>query len=69
LVHFFLRDHPAGCCLHIVLDDGNLKDEDVRHCQHVAIDHRHPDCVMIAMFLYGLSPTQRRAFLRVRRGR
>jgi hypothetical protein len=29
--HIYQR-HSAGCCLHIVLDDGNLEDDDVRFC-------------------------------------
>ena len=64
----FIYDHsPAGCCLHIVLDDGNTDDQSVRICQHAAIAAGHANCLQVAAFLWGLSPDQRRAFLRVRR--
>jgi len=49
--------HSAGCCLHVVIDDGNLGDATVRR----ALDHaEHDDCRALASMLLLMSPTQRR---------
>ena len=38
----FVRDlyqrNAVGCCLHIVLDDGNIKDKDVEFCINQAVE-------------------------------
>lgn len=47
----------AGCCLHIVLDDGNLGDENIQYC----LDHaEHPMCRTLAAMMLRMSKTQRR---------
>lgn len=60
------EDHCAGCCLHITLDDGNVRDSDVEFCMKRAIEKAHPLCQEIAGKLLLMTKTQR---LRVRRGR
>ena len=48
--------HCAGCCLHVVLDDGNLDDECVRLTIASA---EHGDCRELAAMLLLMSRTQR----------
>jgi hypothetical protein len=49
--------HSAGCCLHVVIDDGNLDDACLRLCLQ---DAEHDDCRALAAMLLRMSPTQRR---------
>lgn len=49
--------HSAGCCLHVVIDDGNLRDCSVRYALAEA---EHEDCKALAAILLRMSPTQRR---------
>lgn len=39
----------GGCCLHIMLEDGNLTDEDVAWCLNRAVEKRHPICYAVAL--------------------
>lgn len=57
----------AGCCLHVVVDDGNTGDASIAICVAEAERRRHALCMAVAQFLGRLSRAQRRAFLRVRR--
>lgn len=52
--------HAAGCCLHIVLDDGNIEDENVEFCIQYAMDAKHPECEALARKLRSMSRTQRK---------
>jgi hypothetical protein len=49
----------AGCCLHVVLDDGNVHDDNVRFCINEAVDLGHPRCEELARLLLRMSRTQR----------
>lgn len=49
----------TGCCLHIVLDDGNVKDSHVQFCIDYAIEKGHEDCEALARQLLLMSRTQR----------
>jgi hypothetical protein len=49
----------AGCCLHIVLDDTNVKDSDVAFCLRQAQERGHEDCIALALKLVEMSKTQR----------
>ena len=51
--------HPAGCCLHIVLDDGNVDDDSVRFCVGYAVGEGHTECEWLARILLRMSKTQR----------
>lgn len=50
----------AGCCLHIVLDDGNVGYDSVRFCIDYARENKHPKCELLAELLLRMSKTQRR---------
>jgi hypothetical protein len=56
----FMRRNPAGCCLHIVLDDGNTDDSDVEFCRKEAVAKGHAECEAIANGLAARSKTQRK---------
>lgn len=53
-------DGGAGCCLHIVLDDGNVNDSSVDFCIKCAQDEGHPECEALARLLRQMSRTQRK---------
>ncbi len=55
-----LYDKSAvGCCLHIVLDDGNVADSHVQFCVEYAIEKGHKDCEALARKLLSMTRTQR----------
>lgn len=58
----------VGCCLHIVLDDGNYEDGSVQYCLDQAIGFDHKDCVELARKLLLMSKTQRRKVANSRLG-
>ncbi len=58
--HYANPGGSAGCCLHIVLDDGNLGDEHVIYCVKVAKHKGHKDCEGLARILFCMSKTQRK---------
>jgi hypothetical protein len=49
----------AGCCLHIVLDDGNVEDSSVDFCVRYAQEQGHLACEKLARTLRMMSRTQR----------
>lgn len=49
----------VGCCLHIVLDDGNVDDKSVDFCLRTALMRGHPECERLALLLRRMSKTQR----------
>ena len=51
--------HCAGCCLHIVLDDGNVRDDCVDFCIDAAQEKGHKDCEAVAVALRAMTKTQR----------
>jgi hypothetical protein len=51
--------HAAGCCLHIVLDDGNNDDASVAFCQKWARDRGHVLCISVADRFAQLTEEQR----------
>lgn len=51
--------HATGCCLHIVLDDGNIKNSHVEFCIKNALEQGHSDCLRAACILMLCSSTQR----------
>jgi hypothetical protein len=66
LVRAIYARHPAGCCWHIVLDDGNIDDDSVRWCVENLLRHEcldDPDggeCLLLGLYMPLLSKTQRR---------
>ena len=59
LVQTIYARHCAGCCLHIVLDDGNVDDDEVQFCLDRAVTAGHADCQRCAELLVRMSKTQR----------
>jgi hypothetical protein len=59
-VKAFMARNPVGCCVHIVLDDGNVDDDSVAFCVGYARENEHPECVAMAETLLRMSRTQRR---------
>lgn len=64
LVNKLYERHSAGCCLHIVLDDGNIKLSDVEFCMGYAKAKEHKECFELAALLSKCSITQRRHIYR-----
>lgn len=60
LVCAVYRRHGAGCCLHIVMDDGNVGDGSARFSLALAQVKGHADCIAAAEMLVQMSKTQRR---------
>lgn len=55
---------PTGCCLHVVLDDRNERNDDVRFCLEQARaafthDPVHRQCVELAELMLAMTPEQR----------
>lgn len=59
MVSALYRRHGAGCCWHIVLDDGNVSDGNVAWCAEIARQEGHPDCLALVDPLLRMSRTQR----------
>ena len=60
LVRAIYARSMVGCCLHIVLDDGNVDDGDVRFCIERAKKKGHADCEELAAKILLMSKTQRK---------
>lgn len=59
LVDAIYARHAAGCCLHILTDDGNVSDVDAAFCLELATKTGHRDCEEAAGLLVRMSRTQR----------
>ena len=59
LVQDIYARNGVGCCLHIVVDDGNVQDSHVRFCLEQAVEQGHEDCEKAASLLLLMSKTQR----------
>lgn len=51
--------HCAGCCLHIMTDDGNCEQGHAEFCLKWALKSGHPDCIKAARLMAAMSQTQR----------
>ncbi len=51
---------PVWGALHIVLEDGNVREDDVRYCLDAAVKSEDDDAEILAHILLRMSPTQRR---------
>jgi hypothetical protein len=54
----------VGCCLHIVLDDGNTETHCVDFCIDWAMREGHQECAALARMLRSMSRTQRERLYR-----
>ena len=59
LVRELYGRHSAGCCLHVVLDDGNVQDDSVRFCIEWARGRGCAECERLGEVLLQMSKTQR----------
>lgn len=60
LVKALYKRNSAGCCLHVLLDDGNVGDSTAAYCLQYARDAGHHDCEELASKVVLMSATQRR---------
>lgn len=47
-------EHSAGCCWHIVLDDGNVEPSSIDLCFKTALEEKHKDCIAVGLCLRAL---------------
>lgn len=59
LVRAVYERDAAGCCLHIMTDDGNVSNGNAAFCLQRARDLGHGDCLAAAESLAQMSRTQR----------
>jgi hypothetical protein len=64
LVNAVYARHCAGCCLHILTDDGNVDNDHAAFCLTSAQERGHADCLAAAEMLVQMSRTQRRKVYR-----
>jgi len=64
LVAALYKRNGVGCCLHIVLDDGNVEDHQVEFCIEQAKKQKHENCQFLGELLLKMSQTQRRRLYR-----
>jgi hypothetical protein len=60
LLQRIYQRHAAGCCLHIVTDDGNIETEHVEWSRDYARKQGHVDCVEAAELLLQMSEEDRK---------
>lgn len=60
--------NPVGCCLHVLLDDGNVDAKTAQFCVQYAREQGHEDCIQLAGLLVEMSATQRTKLYRWRHG-
>ena len=53
----------VGCCLHILTDDGNVRESDAAWVLEHAQERGHPDCIAAARALAAMTVSQRRRVL------
>jgi hypothetical protein len=53
----------VGCCLHVVVDDGNIEDHNIWFVLRVAVEAGHADCIHLAWWLNSLSRDERDRFV------
>jgi hypothetical protein len=58
----------AGCCLHVVLEDGNVENHSVEFSIEWAERHGHGSCAALARALRSMSKTQREKLSRMGKG-
>lgn len=58
-------DGGAGCCLHILTDDGNYGRANAEFCLNYALEAGHDECAAVALALVRATPTQQRKAVRL----
>lgn len=64
LVRAVYDRHCAGCCLHILTDDGNCEQDDADYCLQRARETDHADCIAAAELIVQMTFTQRKRLAR-----
>lgn len=67
LVRGIYQRHTGGCCLHILIDDGNIENAHAQFCLDEARRQEHADCTAAAELLLKMTKTQRRKAARFER--
>lgn len=62
--HIYRRTF-VGCCLHIVLDDLNVRDSHVVFCVDQARREGHGDCETLALLLLRMTKSQRKRIAKI----
>ena len=57
----YLEDNPTWGSLHVVLDDGNVGDDSIKHCIDVSREANDAAGLVLGRTLLTLTKTQRRA--------
>lgn len=57
--YYAMPGNGVGGSLHVVLEEGNVRDGDVEFCRQIAIDDDDPEGVVLAEILLRMSRTQR----------
>lgn len=65
---YSLPQHGVGGHLHIVLDDGNVQDDDLAYCLDRAREDGCAACYALALILLQMSGTQRRKIAEIHQG-
>lgn len=66
LFRAYLRRYPAWGSLHVVLEDGNVKDSHVEFCLQQALEKGDEEGAALARILLECSQTQRRKIASIR---
>jgi hypothetical protein len=63
LIRAIYARHPAGCCMHIVLDDLNVEDRHVHFCHGFACARDCDECMGLSRLMLMMTEGERRALL------
>jgi len=66
LLQDFHDDWSNGCCLHIIVEDYNVTDDNIDFCLKLAIARNHPECEKFARALKPLNEAERLHVLGIR---
>jgi hypothetical protein len=58
LIKAVYEDHCAGCCLHIVTDDGNYGPSNIEYVLNRALRESHPICIEAAKMMSLMTVSQ-----------
>lgn len=62
-VSALLNGGEGSCCLHIVIEDCNIRDSDIEFCVKLAREKNCKHCEQIGRMIYTMTSTQRRKLL------
>lgn len=59
VLRLFSAQPHIGCCLHVLVDDGNIGDDTADFCLRWAEDRGHSFCFLVAEIIRSMSVTDR----------